>query len=126
MEFFPMPSSSFPEPTQPLWGYENCGKGNTGQFPTNSMDLFCQEHDLCYHKYGLSGDDVNIFDRGQGDGTTSLKDEYQDRCDDMLCWETENLTQEFNWIEPGVKWLFCDPSPDFQEAVESYSTFPDF
>jgi hypothetical protein len=126
MEYFPMPSTSFPEPTQPLWGYEYCGSGNTGQFPNNSMDLFCQEHDLCYNSCGLSGDDVNIFDRGQGDGTTGQKDECQDRCDDILCWEAENLTQEFNWIEPGVEYLFCDPPPDFQDALETYTPIPSF
>jgi hypothetical protein len=34
------------------------------------------------------------------------------------------LTQEFNWIEPGVDWLFCDPEPPDAGYYTSMDLYP--
>lgn len=85
---------------QPLPGYNWCGPGNNGKFPTNIIDVACMVHDVGYKFLGLKSTDVDLFNPGQGNDNS-----FRDHVDDRLCTTARN-----NWsiISIGIIYLFCD------------------
>lgn len=100
----------------PAPGYNWCGPGNrttedgAALPPTNKLDEACMFHDLEYLMCGVSADDVNLSDPGQGHAPSC-----QDTADDKLCKVAEEFKLDDNHciidqvVRDMAKFLFCDP-----------------
>jgi RHS repeat-associated protein len=50
----PFGTADIPIVNRPFPGYNFCGPGDNGRWPTNQTDICCQRHDACYDRIGAT------------------------------------------------------------------------